>query len=463
MTPLYTAQMAHRRGVTFWGQWVCAMALVNLLLVALVQLRVGGLPSEYRLLMILTVLGSVPIYSLMQVYYKRHGLLVGLSRLLAGWLILLGVLISIAFVTQTSALFSRQVIIVWAITGFLAQAASFLPLHYVARLYSRMICHERRSVIIGTCPTAHELAKKLTYPNRALLLGFIAAKEQEGPAPSILPLLGHVNDIRELITRMEVRRVYIVLPMADAATIEALYIDLLDMNVDVVWIPDFGSMVLLNHSISEIERMPAIYLNESLITSHPGSLFCKDLFERTLAAVALMVLSPLLLCVALAVKLTSPGPVLFKQNRHGCDGQVIKVWKFRSMRVHNDQEVRQATRDDDRVTPLGRFLRRSSIDELPQLFNVLFGQMALVGPRPHAVTHNIYYTGKVRAYMARHRLKPGITGLAQITGHRGETETLEKMQLRVAQDLNYINQWSLWLDIKILLKTPFTLFSKNIY
>jgi len=167
--------------------------------------------------------------------------------------------------------------------------------------------------------------------------------------------------------------------------------------------------------------------------------------------------------VAIAVKLTSPGPVLFKQNRHGCDGEVIRVWKFRSMRVHDDQQVRQATRDDDRVTPLGRFLRRSSIDELPQLFNVLFGHMALVGPRPHAITHNIYYTGKVRAYMARHRLKPGITGLAQITGHRGETETVEKMQRRVAQDLNYINQWSLWLDIKILLKTPFTLFSKNIY
>ncbi|WP_053160214.1 undecaprenyl-phosphate glucose phosphotransferase [Pseudomonas sp. P1.8] len=463
MTPLYTAQMAHRRGVTFWGQWLSAMALVNLLLVLLVQLRVGNLTSEYRVLMILTVLGSVPIYSLMDVYHKRHGLLIGLSRLLAGWLILLSVLITIAFVTQTSALFSRQVIIVWAVTGFLVQAASFLPLHYFARLYSQVVRNERRSVIIGTCPTAHELAKKLSRPNRALLLGFIAARQNAGPAPSILPLLGHVDDIRELITRMEVRRVYIVLPMVDAATIEALYIDLLDMNVDVVWIPDFGSMVLLNHSISEIERMPAIYLNESLITSHPGSLFCKDLLERSLAAVAIMVLSPLLLSVALAVKLTSAGPVLFKQNRHGCDGQVIRVWKFRSMRVHNGGEVRQATRDDDRVTPLGRFLRRSSIDELPQLFNVLFGQMALVGPRPHAVTHNIYYTGKVHAYMARHRLKPGITGLAQITGHRGETETLEKMQLRVAQDLNYINQWSLWLDIKILLKTPFTLFSKNIY
>ncbi|MFW9082009.1 undecaprenyl-phosphate glucose phosphotransferase [Pseudomonas sp. P2757] len=463
MTPQYTAQMAHRRGLTFWGQWLAAMTLVNLLLIVLVHWRIGYLPSEYRMLMILTILGSVPTYSLMQVYHKRHGLLIGLGRLLAGWLILLAVLSAIAFVTQTSALFSRQVMIVWALAGFLVQACSFLPLHFIARLYSKMISNERRAVIIGTCPTAHELAKKLINPDRTLLLGFVAATHPVRPAPSILPLLGHVDDIREIIGRLEARRVYIVLPMADAATIEALYIDLLDMNVDVVWIPDFGSMVLLNHSISEIERMPAIYLNESLITSHPGSLFCKDLFERSLAAVALILLSPLLLGVALAVKLTSPGPVLFKQNRHGCDGQVIKVWKFRSMRVHDDQQVRQATREDDRITPFGRFLRRSSIDELPQLFNVLFGHMALVGPRPHAVTHNIYYTGKVRAYMARHRLKPGITGLAQITGHRGETETLEKMQLRVAQDLNYINQWSLWLDIKILCKTPFTLFSKDIY
>ncbi|VVN78675.1 undecaprenyl-phosphate glucose phosphotransferase [Pseudomonas fluorescens] len=463
MTSQYSTQMANRRGLTFWGQWLCALSLVNLLLMLLVYWRVGSLNSEYRILMILTVLGSVPIYSVMEVYHKRHGLLSGLGRLLAAWLILLAVLITIAFISQTSAIYSRQVIIVWAVLGFLIQAVSFLPLHYLARRHSRKLCNERRAVIIGTCPTAHKLAKKLSRPNRALVLGFIAAADQTGPAPSILPLLGRVDEIREIITRLEVRRVYIVLPMAQAATIEALYIDLLDMSVDVVWIPDLGSMVLLNQSISEIERMPAIYLNESLISSHPGSLLFKDLFERSFAAVAIIVLSPLLLVVAAAVKLSSPGPVLFKQSRHGCNAEVIKVWKFRSMRLHDDPEVRQATREDDRITPLGRFLRRSSIDELPQLFNVLLGEMALVGPRPHAVTHNIYYTGKVRAYMARHRLKPGITGLAQITGHRGETETLEKMQQRVAQDLNYINQWSLWLDIKILLKTPFTLFSKNIY
>lgn len=463
MTPQITHQIENRRGLTFWGQWLCAMMLVDLLLMLLVYWRVGSLTSEYRVLMTLTVLGSMPIYSAMQVYHKRHGLLNGLGRLLAGWLILLAVLMAIAFITQTSVRFSRQVVIVWAILGFVVQALSFLPLHCLARLHARKLCNQRRSVIIGTCPTADELARKLITPEHARVLGFVATEDLTGPAPSVLPLLGRVCEIRQIIAQMDVRRVYIVLPMAQADLIEALYIDLLDMNVDVVWIPDLGSMVLLNQSISEIERMPAIYLNESLISSHPGSLLCKDMLERSLAAVAIVVLSPLLVGVAIAIKVTSPGPVLFKQNRHGHDGQIIRVWKFRSMRVHDDQQVRQATRDDDRVTPLGRFLRRSSIDELPQLFNVIFGQMALVGPRPHAVTHNLYYTGKVRAYMARHRLKPGITGLAQITGHRGETETVEKMQLRVAQDLNYINQWSLWLDIKILVKTPFTLFSKDIY
>jgi putative colanic acid biosynthesis UDP-glucose lipid carrier transferase len=145
------------------------------------------------------------------------------------------------------------------------------------------------------------------------------------------------------------------------------------------------------------------------------------------------------------------------------NGKIFPVLKFRSMRMHDDKEVKQAKRNDDRITPVGRFIRRTSIDELPQLFNVLKGEMSLVGPRPHAVAHNNYYADKITAYMARHRIKPGVTGLAQISGYRGETETLDKMQKRVELDLQYINNWSLWLDIKILLKTPFTLISKEAY
>lgn len=463
MTSQYTSRVIHRKGLTFWSQWACAMALANIVLILILLERTGSVDSQYRVAMILAVLGSVPAYGFLQVYHKRHGLLSGLGRLLAGWLSLLCALMTIAFVTQTTSVFSRQVIVLWAVLGYVAQVLTFLPLHWLARMHSRKVRNERRSLIIGISPLADALAKKLTRPNRVPVIGFVAANSEETLVPSSLPILGTIEELRDIIVSQEVRRVYIALPLGQLALIEGLYIDLLDMSVDVVWIPDFGSMMLLNQSISEIERMPAIYLNESPISSHPAALLGKEMMERTLAALAIIALSPMMLAAAIAVKLSSPGPVLFKQPRHGCNGEVIKVWKFRSMRVHDDTEVRQATRTDSRITKVGAFLRRSSIDELPQLFNVLFGEMALVGPRPHAVTHNIYYTGKVEAYMARHRLKPGITGLAQITGHRGETETLEKMQQRVAQDLNYINQWSLWLDIKILVKTPFTLFSKNIY
>ena len=231
----------------------------------------------------------------------------------------------------------------------------------------------------------------------------------------------------------------------------------------MVWIPDLQSLTLLNHSVSEIEGLPAIHLNESPHTAYPTAATTKALLDRAIALLAIFALSPLLLATAAAVKLSSPGPVLFKQKRHGWNGKIIKVWKFRSMRQHNDAQVKQASREDPRITRVGRFIRRTSIDELPQLFNVLQGHMSLVGPRPHAVAHNDYYTGKIDAYMARHRIKPGITGLAQISGCRGETETLDKMEKRVELDLAYINNWSLWLDIKILVKTPFTLLSKDIY
>ena len=242
-----------------------------------------------------------------------------------------------------------------------------------------------------------------------------------------------------------------------------MYVDLLGANVDVVWVPDLNSLTLLNHSVKVVDGLPAIYLNESPLTSRPTAALSKSLMEKSVALLAIILLSPVLAIIALAVKINSPGPVFFKQDRHGWNGKVIQVWKFRSMRVHDDKEVKQASRNDSRITPVGRFIRRTSLDELPQLFNVLQGRMALVGPRPHAVAHNNFYSGKILAYMARHRIKPGITGLAQISGCRGETDTIDKMQRRVEIDLQYINSWSLWLDLKILVKTPFTLLSKDIY
>jgi putative colanic acid biosynthesis UDP-glucose lipid carrier transferase len=456
--------LVNRRGLTFWGQWASATALSNLTICFLVLDQFGHIATEYRVLILLGVLASVPIYSALHVYHKRYGYGLGLLRLLAGWSVLMAslcavVLTCLDYVNLDKALLARM-----AVFGFLAQACSYLPLRYLTNLHARWLRFERTALIVGTGPLAYSLAQQLR--ERVPVLGMVTTSDEDVAhplQPDDLPVLGALPELNDLVTRCRIRRVYIAMPLSKAAQIEAIYLALLDLNVDVVWIPDFSSMMLLNQSISQIEQFPAIYLNETPLSSHPAAALGKELFDRGLALVSLIVLFPVMLAVAIAVKVSSPGPVFFRQPRHGCNGLVILVWKFRSMRMHDDAAVRQATQNDTRITRVGAFIRRTSIDELPQLINVLRGEMALVGPRPHAVAHNHYYGDKIIAYMARHRIKPGMTGLAQISGLRGETETLEKMQKRIEKDLDYINHWSLWLDIKILFKTPFTLFSRNIY
>lgn len=451
------------RSLTFWAQWLAAISLLILLLCALAVMKTGEVDIQYRMLAAFMLLGSVPAYSMMQVYHKQHGYLAGLGRLLAGWLALLSGLMFMAFITKTSELFSREVIITLALSGFVLQACLYVPLHNLARRYQQKLQAARTSLIVGTGELAFDLADKLARQKKEPLMGLVAADDLPLPSDSTYPILGSLAHLRDLIATHRIRRLYIALPLTEAEKIEELYIDLLDSSVDVIWIPDLQSLILLNHSVSEIEGLPAIHLNESPLTSYPTAALSKAVLDRTVALIAIILLSPVLLGTAIAVKLSSPGPVLFKQKRHGWNGKIIKVWKFRSMRMHDDQEVKQASRGDPRITRVGQFIRRTSIDELPQLFNALQGKMSLVGPRPHAIAHNDYYTGKIDAYMARHRIKPGITGLAQISGYRGETETIDKMEKRVELDLAYINNWSLWLDIKILIKTPFTLLSKNIY
>ncbi|WP_277536293.1 undecaprenyl-phosphate glucose phosphotransferase [Pseudomonas baetica] len=451
------------RGLTFWTQWLAAISTLILLLCALATMKTGEVEAHYRILAAFILLGSVPSYSMMQVYHKHHGYLVGLGRLLAGWLVLLSGLTVVAFITKTSELFSREVIISLALGGFALQACLYVPLHNLSRRYQQKLQAARTSLIIGTGDLAQELADKLVRNRNEPLVGLVAADDQPSPSNGLYPVIGSLAHLRDLIATHQIRRLYIALPLTEAEQIEGLYIDLLDSSVDVIWTPDLQSLILLNHSVSDIEGLPAIHLNESPLTSYPTAAASKAIMDRTVALFAIILLSPVLLATAIAVKCSSPGPILFKQKRHGWNGKIIEVWKFRSMRMHDDQEVKQASRDDPRVTRVGQFIRRTSLDELPQLFNALQGRMSLVGPRPHAVAHNDYYTGKIDAYMARHRIKPGITGLAQISGYRGETETIDKMEKRVELDLAYINNWTLWLDIKILIKTPFTLLSKNIY
>lgn len=458
-----TNPATNRHGLTFWGQWLCGITLVSSVLCYLAINRFGEVPAEYRLLVALTILGSVPAYMLLRVYHKRYSYLPGLLHLAAGWVTLLAGLAIILYASESAALFATGILLEWALLGFVAQAMAFVPLRYFAMLHARKLIRERTAIIIGSSPRAYQLAERLHASKRIPLVGMVPSTFDDQTRDGRFPVLGNLPGLRAITEQHGVRRVYIAVTMEEMARIEQLYLGLLDMSVDVVWVPDFGSMPLLNQSIAQIDQLPVIYLNEAPLSSHPAAVFSKGLIDLTIAMVAITALSPLLVATALAVKLSSPGPILFRQPRHGWNGEVIHIFKFRSMRVHDDSAVRQATRSDDRVTRVGRFIRRTSIDELPQLLNVLRGEMSLVGPRPHAVTHNQYYCDKILAYMARHRIKPGITGLAQVTGHRGETETVDKMRQRVEQDLAYINNWSLWLDMKILVKTPFSLFSRNVY
>jgi putative colanic acid biosynthesis UDP-glucose lipid carrier transferase len=198
--------------------------------------------------------------------------------------------------------------------------------------------------------------------------------------------------------------------------------------------------------------MPVISVCETPFTGSNG--LVKRLSDIVLSVLILLLISPILLVVAAAVKLGSPGPVIFRQRRYGLDGKQIVVYKFRSMTVTEDgTSVQQATKNDSRITPLGAILRKTSIDELPQFINVLQGRMSIVGPRPHAVAHNEMYRKLIKGYMVRHKVKPGITGWAQVNGFRGETETLDKMQGRIDHDLDYLRNWSLWLDLYIIFKT----------
>jgi len=247
--------------------------------------------------------------------------------------------------------------------------------------------------------------------------------------------------------------VFVALPMRAELRMHSVIDRLADTTVSPYVIPDVFSFDLLHSRLTCLQGIPALSIYDSPLVDNG---WAKRLEDLVLGLGILTVLAIPMLLIALGVKLTSAGPVFFKQTRYGMGGERIKVWKFRSMTVCEDgPNVAQAKREDPRITPYGNFLRRTSLDELPQLFNVISGSMSLVGPRPHAVAHNEFYRGQIKGYMLRHKVKPGITGLAQVNGFRGETETLDKMSGRIAYDLEYIRNWSVILDIKILWKTIF--------
>ncbi|WP_250472527.1 undecaprenyl-phosphate glucose phosphotransferase [Caballeronia sp. GAFFF1] len=279
-----------------------------------------------------------------------------------------------------------------------------------------------------------------------------------------LPVLNDFDELVEKVRAEDINEVWLALPLSQEHTIYRFVHALRHDFVNLRLIPDTRSISLFNHSMTDVAGLATINLTTSPVSTL--QMWPKLLFDRCFAAAALLALSPIMITIAIAIKATSEGPVFFTQNRKGADGRPFKIYKFRSMAVHRESNghVTQATRNDPRVTKIGAFLRRTSLDELPQFINVLFGDMSVVGPRPHAIEHDDLYKDLVYGYMFRYRIKPGITGWAQVNGYRGATEKVEKMQNRVKFDLFYIHNWSFWFDIKIVAMTLFKGFiGRNAY
>ncbi len=456
-----------RKSLLHWFQWITCIGWVTGLLYFLTAQYLGHRPMAYEFLAVATAMLMLVIYRWVGVFHRFSAKASSVLRLTRAWALVLAALLAIAFLTQTSAEYSRLLIGTWAALALVGQVALYLMTQYLSGLWQRRMQVNMPALLVGSGHTARHLAESI---NRNPFLSDFVAGIVDDPDHSAswgghkIPLVGKLAELPRLIDEMKVDRVYIALPVERSAEVAQLQRELLDRNVDVIWAPDIFALNLLNPGVHEIAGVPLISLSESPLSSG-GRAFMKSVMDVFIATAVLLLTAPLMLGVAIAIKATSKGPVFFRQKRHGWDGSVFEVWKFRSMYLHDDEEgrVKQATRDDPRITPIGRFIRRSSIDELPQLFNVLNGTMSLVGPRPHALAHNHEYSAQITAYMARHRVKPGITGWAQIHGCRGETDTVEKMHRRVRLDLEYINNWSLRTDLWILLRTPFALFSDTAY
>ncbi len=371
------------------------------------------------------------------------------------WLLLLSVLVAIGYVTKSSTQFSRRVILTWAVVTPVPLILVGMFLHAWMRRFMYTAKNARVAVMAGFNDVSHALAERLKRnPEFGILVkGYFDDRSAErlGMPPSSA-LLGGLSDLATFMSRHQVDVIFIALPMRQVQRVMDLLEDLRDTTASIYFVPDVFVMDLIQARTTELDGMPIVAMCETPFQGVRG--LVKRGMDLGLGLLALVMLSPFLVIVALVVKLSSPGPVIFRQRRYGLDGQIIDVYKFRTMTVTEDGAVvQQATRDDDRITPVGRFLRRFSIDELPQLLNVIVGNMSLVGPRPHAVAHNEQYRRLIKGYMVRHKVPPGMTGLAQVSGCRGETTKLEDMQRRIEYDLEYLRYWSPTLDLRILFQT----------
>ncbi len=471
-----------RRGsISTAVQTVLDLSAVLGLAFLLIRQQIGELTGAYSILLLLLAIGMLFTYDQFGVYRSNSSFARKAFTLLKSWSLAFSLLLVVGFVTKQTDAYSRLLLVQLYLLGYLLQVL----LHYFSReIQSRVMRHAvpaDNALIIGTGKLARYLQGKISgnpWLNQHVVgclelpAGQTHGDGQRSPAMfhgsdfaglKETKVIGNLENMLSIIEQHSIRTVYFAIPLGDSDLIEEMYFQLLDRNVAVHWVPDIFSLLLVNHSVREMAGLPVLTLSETPLTG--TRLLLKEVEDKLLTTLILVMVAPLLLVIAIAIKLDSTGPVFFRQARRGWSGKVFHIWKFRSMHVHQPEGgvVRQATRSDPRITRVGAFLRKTSLDELPQIFNVLTGEMSLVGPRPHAVQHDEEYSQRIDTYLARHNIKPGITGLAQVRGLRGETREDELMQQRIESDIEYINNWSLWLDLTILLRTIGALTGKTAY
>ena len=381
---------------------------------------------------------------------------------LSGWILVVALLVMLGWATRTLGSFDERVLVAWVAFTPVALFAAHLTLPIVLPRVMAAEGIQRVAVVAGAGPLGRRLAERIAAtPFLGIRVAGFFDDRSTARLPDLEPqrLLGNVEQLAEYAKKQRVDLIYVTLPVASQPRIMKLLDELHDTTASVYFAPDIFMFDLIQGRMDSIGGIPVLAVCETPFCGMNGVV--KRVSDIVLATLILILISPILAAIAIGVKLTSPGPAIFRQRRYGLDGREIVVYKFRSMTVSEDGPVvKQATKNDSRVTRLGAFLRRTSLDELPQFVNVLQGRMSIVGPRPHAVAHNEMYRKLIKSYMIRHKVRPGITGWAQVNGLRGETETVDKMQARIEYDLDYLRNWSLALDLRIIWKTIFVVLKK---
>jgi putative colanic acid biosynthesis UDP-glucose lipid carrier transferase len=376
------------------------------------------------------------------------------------WLLLLAVMLAVGYVTKSLASYPRRIFMTWAVVTPVALIVVTLMMQELMHRFLMSAYDNRSAIFAGYNNASMELSRRLAN-NPAMRLqvsGFFDDRSSDRLGmESDANLIGTLSDLSQYVKDHNTDVIFIALPIRHVKRVMNLLDDLRDTTASIYYVPDVFVFDLIQARSGEIHGIPVVAMCETPFYGYRG--VAKRLTDIGLSVVILLLLLPLLLLISILVKVSSAGPIIFKQRRYGLDGREIGVYKFRTMRVTEDgPQIRQASKTDARITRIGRILRRTSLDELPQLINVLQGRMSLVGPRPHAVAHNEEYRKLIKGYMVRHKVLPGITGLAQVNGCRGETSQLEEMQARVNYDLDYLRRWSPMLDIKIILLTAIKIF-----